>query len=508
MGQAGEGEQSANRNMRCAHCGRTNRVPTTAHAARCGRCRENLDLQPAGDRQPPPGVSATLYEILGVSANVSLDEIRHAYMEGAKRWHPDHHRNDTEAQREFAAERFRDVHHAYEVLSDPKRRADYDDALRLGEHLDPDAPDEREPGTWLARAVLAAVASRLGDADLPNDTLVWFAGAVFGEISTRLTGPALAVSASQARTAAYRAASITEATWQSGPVAAGDVDFTNLAFATIWATCYELWATLMEGERTGLSAPRDTPRVVAAEPVFTGTSGAGVSSAGPPASGLIPPGGCQVCGRGPAVRVSLNEVRGNVIFARSRQVKGMLCRDCGLATGREMQSTTLNLGWWGLVSAILTPFAVIGNGSELSKLAKLTPPADAPQAGLAALDPGKPVLQRPSGGLLAALAVLFVLGVIWAGQAGTHSAPATPPSTTSFWTTSLSTTTTADFSPPTPAWAVGDCIYVALNEATPIDCSEYHQGVVLARAFASSQCPVGTTNYVQTAGWTWCIDES
>lgn len=61
------------------------------------------------------------YEILGVSKGAAEDEIKSAYRKLAKKYHPDLNPNDKEA-----AEKFKEVNEAYEVLSDPKKRQMYD----------------------------------------------------------------------------------------------------------------------------------------------------------------------------------------------------------------------------------------------------------------------------------------------------------------------------------------------------------------------------------------------
>ncbi|KPC74722.1 molecular chaperone DnaJ [Laceyella sacchari] len=67
------------------------------------------------------------YEVLGVSRNASDDEIRKAYRKLARKYHPDVNK-DTDAE-----QKFKEVKEAYEVLSDPQKKANYD---RYG-HADP-----------------------------------------------------------------------------------------------------------------------------------------------------------------------------------------------------------------------------------------------------------------------------------------------------------------------------------------------------------------------------------
>ena len=66
------------------------------------------------------------YGVLGVATAATEDEIRHAYRQQAKRWHPDRFRDATAEQREEAEQRMRLLTEAHSVLGDPEKRADYD----------------------------------------------------------------------------------------------------------------------------------------------------------------------------------------------------------------------------------------------------------------------------------------------------------------------------------------------------------------------------------------------
>ena len=61
------------------------------------------------------------YHLLGIRSDATPTQIRSAYRRAARAHHPDLNPGDTDA-----ADRFKRVQEAYEVLSDPNRRAAYD----------------------------------------------------------------------------------------------------------------------------------------------------------------------------------------------------------------------------------------------------------------------------------------------------------------------------------------------------------------------------------------------
>ena len=66
------------------------------------------------------------YEVLGVAKTASADEIKSAYRKLALKWHPDRWVNATDAEKKTAEENFKEAAEAYSILSDPDKRAKYD----------------------------------------------------------------------------------------------------------------------------------------------------------------------------------------------------------------------------------------------------------------------------------------------------------------------------------------------------------------------------------------------
>ena len=61
------------------------------------------------------------YEVLGVSRDASQDEIKKAYRKMALKYHPDRNPGDSAAE-----EKFKEAAEAYDVLSNPDKKARYD----------------------------------------------------------------------------------------------------------------------------------------------------------------------------------------------------------------------------------------------------------------------------------------------------------------------------------------------------------------------------------------------
>ncbi|HPE67772.1 MAG TPA: molecular chaperone DnaJ [Thermotogota bacterium] len=73
------------------------------------------------------------YDLLGVNKDATKDDIKKAYRRMAKKWHPDLHKDN----RQEAEKKFKEISEAYEVLSDPQKRAMYDQYGFVGDQIPP-----------------------------------------------------------------------------------------------------------------------------------------------------------------------------------------------------------------------------------------------------------------------------------------------------------------------------------------------------------------------------------
>ena len=81
------------------------------------------------------------YSILGVSKNASVAEIKKAYRKLARKFHPDLNPGDKNAET-----RFKEIQESYSVLSDPKKKSQYDQFGSVGD-VPPGGPFQQSYST-------------------------------------------------------------------------------------------------------------------------------------------------------------------------------------------------------------------------------------------------------------------------------------------------------------------------------------------------------------------------
>lgn len=75
------------------------------------------------------------YSILGVDKSADANAIKSAYRKMAVKYHPDKQQGKTDAEKKEAEEKFKDVAEAYQVLSDPQKRQQYDTFGTIDENI-------------------------------------------------------------------------------------------------------------------------------------------------------------------------------------------------------------------------------------------------------------------------------------------------------------------------------------------------------------------------------------
>lgn len=79
------------------------------------------------------------YKVLGLPRDASQNDIRKAHRKLVMKYHPDSNPENPRAE-----ERFKEVQQAYEVLSNEKKRREYDEGLRTSSSGSPGTPRSRE----------------------------------------------------------------------------------------------------------------------------------------------------------------------------------------------------------------------------------------------------------------------------------------------------------------------------------------------------------------------------
>ena len=120
------------------------------------------------------------YEVLGVDKSASDDEIKKAYRKLAKQWHPDAN-PDNKAEAEA---KFKEVGEAYEVLSNPQKRKNYD---QFGSADGPSFGGSGFGG--YSTSGFSGFSGDFGDVDLGDIFSSFFGGGFGGRSSSRSSNP-------------------------------------------------------------------------------------------------------------------------------------------------------------------------------------------------------------------------------------------------------------------------------------------------------------------------------
>ncbi|WP_278263224.1 hypothetical protein [Nocardia sp. AG03] len=118
---------------------------------------------------------------------------------------------------------------------------------------------------------------------------------------------------------------------------------------------------------------------------------------------------CRHCGASPALDVDLLGHWGLLLFRVETTEVGPFCRDCGLATYRELTVTSSWFGWWGVQSLFYNVGGFVANARTRRRLAAL--PAPETSWGHTPMDPGKPLFRR-IGALGLTLPLWVALGIV------------------------------------------------------------------------------------------------
>ncbi len=120
------------------------------------------------------------YKILGVERSVGNDDLRKAFRQLARKYHPDVAKNKKEAE-----EKFKEINEAYEVLSDPEKRRTYD---QLGPYWKQGPQFRQSPGWQEFSGGKAGRAGRPGPGGNGGGAEFEFGGTGFSDFFEQLFG--------------------------------------------------------------------------------------------------------------------------------------------------------------------------------------------------------------------------------------------------------------------------------------------------------------------------------
>src|ERR687894_2124997 len=112
-----------------------------------------------------------LYQLLGLPREASEDDIQRAHRKLVREYHPDANPKDLRAE-----ERFKEIQQAYEVLSDDKKRREYDQTLNTSSKEASGRPDARGAGAKTREGTAHGMVERTNRDRGPMFTLGYLLG--------------------------------------------------------------------------------------------------------------------------------------------------------------------------------------------------------------------------------------------------------------------------------------------------------------------------------------------
>lgn len=464
---------------------------------------------------------ASHYEVLGVSQDASIEEIRRAYRARAQQFHPDSHPDASEERSRELALQFAEVAAAWEVLRDPKRRQRYDEGLAYfdSDEFNADPADDGFP-VGAQEMVLFALANNTrsiyGDIEsgsIGSDALALLISLTLpslGELIEEDDHGDLADQFSIDSLLAFRALRCASEIVNKQLLAEqGGLN----AYIPEFRSLYEIVFNAAKDIRK-MAFPNGLPN--GEEDLDDLQKRLNIINRSrkrlfDPSVPLGPYPVCIVCGSGPAEFFSFDSLQGMLIAFRKKTIRGTFCKSCAQMVGREMQTETLVRGWWGIISFLYNPLIAIGNATQLRRAGRMANPQAVKTSLRPPVDPGPPMGNRRAPLVVSIIALLIAGGIIGIAVAANQprdpvTSSGTASSSFSSGSSSLGTNSKSNRSIPVSTFTLGGCVDINLTGALPVSCSGYFNGRVVNVSNSSRNCYSIADIYVQEGGRVYCID--
>ncbi len=341
---------------------------------------------------------ANYYTLLGISEDSTQEEIKKRYRFLVQAYHPDrYHDSDSKAQ---AEEEMKKINTAYDTLSDPEKRRDYDFKHKINtgnndqketSHKNSSGIDEEYENYlnylkehWFARVVplLSEDEIQKNVKNISDDIRLMVKQFGYGQ-SEKITDQNyeeltnyldLLIFVNLSLGAVLREKSL------PGNIKINKVS--EITFFPFIIRIEEMWNNdfyhsknehyyhfstkeLIENlvvlskicQRIGISHNYQTQSTSSSD-----RSNTNANEKNPSRGKKIEEGYCQNCGKYTSVQKVLFEQNIGLLFLRlKKRFAGNLCAVCNQTIFWRFTGTTIILGWWGIISFFITPFLLIGN---------------------------------------------------------------------------------------------------------------------------------------------------